>query len=187
MDDRPDDLISLREAAELVGRSSSTIRRWISGERLRKWEGTAPAHGGHSSTLVRKAAVLAVMGTSASAHRSATSAHEHLQASAAVSQASNHEHSIQLTQLEGEIAVLRAQLDAARVRLEYEAGTLRAQLDADREAHEAVLRDLRQSLHEARSDVTDWRDRHDQVAVELRTLRETTGRSWWSRLLPGPS
>lgn len=59
---RPDDLVTLKTAGAVVGRSPSTIRRWISLGHVRRWEGSISPHGGSPMALVSTAEVLACRG-----------------------------------------------------------------------------------------------------------------------------
>ena len=174
-----DELITLKAAGELVGKSPSTIRRWVRAGKLTRHEGVQVSGGGSPPVMVAKHQLLAHVGSSEGVQSDEQVSNGHVQPSSRTPmQVSTQrpEDAVRIAELEGQVNTLRAQLEAATSRMESE-----------RASHEAQLRDLRQSLHEARSDVTDWRDRHDRAAAELRTLRETSGRSWWRRLLPGPS
>ena len=72
---RPDDLVCLADAARAVDRSTSTLRRWIRSDRLTRYEGAPPAHGGSAPALVSLAEAHAlVVSTGRQPHRPASSA-----------------------------------------------------------------------------------------------------------------
>ena len=82
-----------------------------------------------------------------------------------------------------EVSELRTEL--AKTTAELEA--LRGQVVTMAKRHAAEMNRTETELAHLRSDVSDWRDRHDAREAELRAIRGITGRSWWQRLLPGPA
>ncbi len=163
----PADLIGVREAAQLVDKSVSTIRRWLRYDRLTRYKGDAPTSGGHASTLVSQAQLLAVAGRMAVEHPPAPG--EPVQATTV-----DTSTAVRVAELQGEVSPLRAQLDA-----------MTGAQERERAQYEDRLRQGRADLESARMDVADWRDRHDAIAAELAELRARAGRPWWRALLAG--
>ena len=177
-----DELLTVKAAGKLVGKSASTVRRWVRGGKLDRHEGVQVSGGGSPPVMVAKHQLLALAGITAGVQVSGQVSGEHVQASTRAGvQVSNS--AVKLAELNGELSTVRVQLEAATARLE----AMTARLERQEESHSDQLRDLRQTLHDTRQDLSDWRDRHDHRAAELRALRIETGRSWWRRLLPGPS
>lgn len=168
---RPDDLVPLADAARAVDRSTSTLRRWIRSDRLTRWEGALPAHGGSAPALVSLAEVHGlVVSTGRQPHRPASSR-----------PAPEHEPGDGLTlreaadQLRDDLADATVQLARHRERadlLAVELDRLRSDLDRERreraewrdrcDALDAEARELRAMLREAEGDARELRARQDE-------------------------
>lgn len=157
----PADLLTVREAAAVVGRGYSTVRGWIAAGELEahRGEGTHPAN---APVLVSKAAVLALCATSKSTAPGRPPP-------APVSPGADP---LELAELRASLAVARAERDGLAAVVEAQRGTVAA-LDARG-------RDLTAALEGERATVAGMR-------AELAALRGATGLPWWRRLLGVPS
>ena len=138
-DPRPGDLVSLREASLLTGRSARTIRRWRDEEKLRTW---AAREGAGAPPMVSRAeldTVAATAAVAATAPRAPGGQRTRPTAAAAPGwekavDALAHERDDLLAQRDG----LARRLDAR----EAELATVRADLADTRRRLEAVEREL---------------------------------------------
>lgn len=178
------ELLPVREAAELVGRSLSTVRAWVRDERL---EGYREKPGNpRSRLLVHRAALMAVAAELDPEGSHGASAEAPSPAPAPAPPTDGAE----VAALRAEVAGLREALSDARRRGDDLAELLKrhdgrdseALVEARRRAEtaEAVARDLRADLEAARAEVVG-------VRAELAALRERAGLPWWRRLLGGPT
>lgn len=158
-DDRPFDLIPLKEAAKSVDRAPPTLRDWIRAGDLRSWKGEGN-HPNNRQTLVsaEELRVLVVStGKSATPARRPPSEEEELRA--------------RLVKAEEDLrAALRSEVEAAQ----RETAALRLALGSA----ENRARDLAAMLEREQA-------RADGAEAELRALREVGALPWWRRLLPG--
>ena len=180
---QPDDLITLKEAAKLVGRSPSTIRRWIAHGQAGRWEGAMPSHGGAPLALVSTAEILACRSLTSKDSAPEATSRPTDKTPAATSHTdlspTSHEYALRVAELTGDLKLSEALLTAERASV----AAVRASLEHQQLAYETQLRELREATAEARRDRDDWRDRHDKLAAELRALRDASDRPWWRRML----
>lgn len=172
MDDRPPDLVTVREAARLVDRSPGTVRTWIRERRLSSWtgEGTGP---GNAPILVSRAELLALVVTEgAAAHPGRPPASPSPSPVAPLDGGAVAALRAELATVRGELATARAERDGARELAEANRRTVAAV--------EARAADLAEALAVARAELAGAR-------AELDALRAGGRLPWWRRLLGGPS
>lgn len=171
-DDRPPDLVSVREAARLVDRSPATIRAWVRAGDLRVWRGEG-THEANRPALVSRAELLHLAGVTKAPNppRPGGAARPEPPADG------------------GELDALRAQLDALRVQLD----AARAVADARGETADALrstVGALEARARDLAADLERERARADAAERERDALRAAQGLPWWRRLLapalPGP-
>jgi len=152
-----DELVPLAEAARLVGRSPSTVRRWCRDGLVSRVAGPPPPRGGSPVTLVSLAEVRAAA-AAVSPSGATPAAGPPVVADA-----------VEVTRLRGEVALaeLRGALEAERARADALA-VERARLVAELERH-------RDDVAGLRGDVDAWRSRAREVEAELRELRARGG------------
>ena len=160
--DPPDDLVAVREAAQLVDRSVSTIRAWLrDGHLVKHREGT----DGNARVLVSRADLLlyAAQGASPTPGRPASPAPAATEA---------------LGALRAEIADLRRDLAIAEARQAAAESVAAAECRrADAERDRAT--DARLDAERVRAELVAAR-------AELEALRERGQLPWWRRLLGPP-
>ena len=159
---RQNEMISLSDAARMVDRSSSTVRKWLKeGEITTERE---PRGKKGSRLMISREELLAhaaVAGKSARPARKKKSVPPSERAA------------VLAAELEGQKALVQA----LQAQLELQGGQLR------------LLEDSRRLERER---VDEWKDRYVAADAELRALRTQLGVPWWRRLLtmevlPGPS
>ena len=168
-----DDLLKLKDAAQLVGKSTATIRRYIRDGRLDRHEGVQDGSGGSPPVLVSQSQLLSLIGSTLSLQGDHEKKDRDVQASKEERVQDAFEHLLRIATLEGQVNTLTAQLEASE----------RA-LMTEKDSNSALVRELQQSLYEAREDAKDWKGRADAKDAELKALN---GRSWFARLLTGPT
>jgi transposase len=167
-----DELLTLKAAGDLVGKSASTIRRWVRAGKLTRHEGVQVSGGGSPPVMIEKYQLLTFVGTTTPLQPTVEVSTTGVQLGSRSGVQLSTERAVRVAELEGEVSTLKARLDSCMETLERE-----------RTASETQVRNLLQQLFEARSDLVDWRERHDAVTSEMKAL---SGRSWWRRMLPGP-
>lgn len=180
------ELVPVRDAAELVGRSLSTVRSWVRSGRLeghREEEGNAK-----SRLLVHRAALLVV--AAELDPKAGREPEPEAPSPAPKAAAPDPTDGAEVAALRAEVAGLREALHLASTRGDDLSAVLRRQdgqrsealAEARRRAEtaEAVSRDLRADLEAARAELVG-------VRAELDTLRARAGLSWWRRLIGPPS
>lgn len=201
-DNQPDDLVLQADAAELTGKSISTIRSWLRSGRLCKYRET-PGND-HSRVLVSRSELLTVAGLPDDACSGTVNPRKRPRQDGDTSPSATS----QLDQ-SGIIQAMQATIDAHTATIDVLRATL-AQRDSDVDARDAAAQSVREALSqaaEAQSGRADAeRRRADELArelagvrdelevaradairlnAELGAMREVQGRSWWHRLLPG--
>lgn len=160
------ELVTVADAAKRVGRSVSTVRRWLRDGALTRYEGEAPAHGGSASVLVDADELHALVVTSG--------------AHPAPGGGRSPSPGLGLRD-EGEVARLRAELVEARA----DARVARAELDAAQRIADAERGAVARTLAALEAHLADERGHRVAAEAERDALRVQLGGSWWRRLLPG--
>ena len=191
----PSDLVPLAEAARVAERSERSIRRWMSAGKLTRHEGPPPGHGGAAPVLVSTSelmGVLAVSGQKARVepeldtpghHPDIVSGNTPGMTDTRVDTPSDT--AILVAELRGQLEVAELRAELAKITAERDA--LQGQVVTMAKRHAAEMNRGETETAHLRADVKDWRERHDAREAELRAVRGLTGRSWWQRLLPGPT
>lgn len=135
MPSTPADLLSVREAARVVGRGYSTVRGWIAGGELEAYrgEGTHPAN---APVLVSRGAVLALC-----ARTKSTNPGRPVTDAPAVAPGA----AVELAELRAAVAVARAERDGLAAVVEAQRGTVAA-LTGALEAERATVAGMRAEL-----------------------------------------
>ena len=168
-----DDLLNLKQAAHLVGKSTATIRRYVRSGKLDRHEGVQDGSGGSAPVMVSQAQLLALLGSNQKLQVGHDVDSRGVQVNKNIPVQVSTEQAVRIATLEGEVNTLTARLNASEKALE-----------AERDALGSLVRELKQSLHEARSERDDWRERADAKDAQLQALK---GKGWFARLLTGPT
>jgi len=168
-----DDLLNLKQAAHLVGKSTATIRRYVRSGKLDRHEGVQDGSGGSAPVMVSQVQLLALLGSNQKLQVGHDVDSRGVQVNKNIPVQVSTEQAVRIATLEGQVNTLTAQLDASERALESE-----------KDSTSVLVRELKQSLYEAREDAKDWKERHDAKEAQLKALK---GRSWFSRLLTGPT
>jgi hypothetical protein len=155
---RPDDLLSVDDAARLVGRSKSTVRAWVRGGEVQGHR-EDPAHPENSRLLVSAAAV----------KRRADD----------VPVARDPEPA-RVPTPDADAQALRAEVDRLR------AGMVTA-MQGRVDALEGRIADLSRAIEAERLRGEEWRARALGAEAEREALRRERGLPWWRRLLGAPA
>ena len=157
-DTRPDDLITVEDAARRVDRSKSTVRAWVrSGELVGHRED--PGHPENSRLMVSTAELLALVVVTGKV--------------ASPGRVGKPEEPPGVVALKTEVDRLRAEMvDALRGNVA---------------ALEGRIADLSRALDAERGHTESWRARALGAEAEREALRRERGLPWWKRLLGGPA
>jgi hypothetical protein len=160
--ERPDDLVALKEAAVMVGRSVSTLRAWIRGGELTSFreEEADPS----SKVLVSREALLRL----------------------AAMEKPIHPGGPRKVQEETIVAPDTGRNERMAASLSAERDGLKALVEAQRltiSTMEARCRDLEQMAHQERLHGQEMRDRLVAAEAELQAMRGLQRLPWYRRLL----
>lgn len=177
-----DDVLTLAQAAEIAGRATPTLRRWIKKGDLPATLGPAPRSGGRQPFIIRAGDLfqyLSNMGVnpsqSANAHKPPQGT---VSTATATATAANRSVEVAALQFEVERTKLTSQAETARLRLAH--GIERVN-DLERQLSRALM-----DVSRLQSEVDDWKERHDAREAEVRALRAAMDVPWYRRLLGGP-
>lgn len=160
--ERPDDLVALKEAAVMVGRSVSTLRAWIRAGELTSFreQETDP----NSKVLVSREAILRLAAIEKPVHPGGPR------------KAVEENPSVpEVKRGDTMIAGLSAERDGLKALVEAQRLTI--------SALEARCRDLEQMAHQERLHGQDTRDRLVAAEAELQATRSLQRLPWYRRLL----
>ena len=179
--ERPDDLVALKEAAVLVGRSVSTLRAWIRGGELKSFR--EQPEDPNSRVLVSRQALLVLAAQSKPIHaggpRPESAAPAAVPAEATEAPRSERRSDERRIEERLLLAALTAERDG-----------LRAVIDAQKltiTTLEARCRDLENGAHSERLRAQEHQDRLVAAEAELQALRSRQKLPWDQRLLGGSS
>lgn len=161
-DTRPDDLISVEDAARRVDRSKSTIRAWVRSGELPGYR-EDPAHPENSRLLVSTAdlmALVVVTGKTANPGRPPAT-------------------KVTVEEAAPDVSAIKQELETLR------AGMIEA-LRGNVAALEGRIADLNRAVEAERTRAEEWRARALGAEAEREALRREKGLPWWRRLLGGP-
>jgi Helix-turn-helix domain len=159
--ERPEDLVTVEEAARMVGRSKSTVRAWVrTGELVGHRED--PVHPENSRLLV-----------------SAAEARHRAEIVAGLPPAMLARNA-EPPRPDPEAAALRAEVERLR------AGVVEA-LQGRVDALEGRIADLVRAVETERLRGEEWRARALGAEAEREALRTEKGLPWWRRLLGAPA
>jgi len=200
MNDTPEDLIGLAEAAAMAERSTATIRRWVRLKTLTRYEGPPARHGGSSVVLVSRAELLSYLVEAGQQPRQSQPQPQPSVHPEQLVQGSTDERSADVI-----IVELRARIAAEQAKTEL--ATLMLKLEhAEQELHTERLATsrLQTALANASTELAVVRDKLDASEARGRALGEAlrqadvraavaeqraafeSGRTWWRRLVGGP-
>lgn len=176
--ERPNDLVALKEAAVVVGRSVSTLRAWIRGGELAGYR--EQPEDPNSRVLVSRQALLVLAAQSKPIHpggpRPESDAVPAEAGAAPPSERRSDERRIEERLL---LAALTAERDGLRAVIEAQKLTIHTL--------EARCRDLENGAHSERLRAQEHQDRLVAAEAELQALRSRQKLPWYQRLLGGSS
>jgi len=189
------ELITLQDAAARSERSVATLRRWLRQGKLTRHESQPPAHGGSGRVLVDSKELLTLLAASGQPPRTEGV----VEVSNGVGETGDQPDqgvstepepepvSLRVLRLEGELALSDARATIATITGERD--SLATQLELHRKNTQATFTQLAENLNQMRTEVTEWKERHDALYSEnkaLRKLSASQGAPWYRRLLGGP-
>jgi hypothetical protein len=166
-------LLTVKEASVIAERSDKTVRRWIRQGKLKKYEQGSEG-GGSPLVLIDQAELLNLLVSTGQAPVD----HPHDQVSD-----HPHDHPVAPSMEVQELQMRLLKSEAATVQAELQGALNTAQTELELWKTRARESETREQA--ARSEIQEWKDRHDQLAAELKVLRAQQGLSWWQKLLPG--
>ncbi len=177
---RPNDLITVTQAAIIAERSERTIRRWASLKvgKLGHWEGQ-PNKGGAAPVLISKEELMSLLAISKQQPR-INSIEKQLDTAPiqALDMTETRTVPLELVPISDvRMAELQGQLACSVVREKL------ARAEAQRDGLTESLRAAQALVDELRMDRDDWRNRFEQEKAENQKLREKLGFPLWKRLL----
>ena len=174
---RPEDLISLKEAAAIVGRSVSTLRGWIRTGELQGYRelGEDP----NSRLLVSRQELLALAARSKPVHPGGSRSEEDRSDSPDVSFPGGEKKAARPAEERWMLATLTAEREGLRAVVEAQKLTIAAL--------EARCRDLEAHMHSERLRAGEHQDRLVAAEAELQALRGWQRLPWYRRLLGAPA
>lgn len=159
---RPDDLITVHDAASMVDRSLSSVRGWVRSDDLTGYREDETKS--NSRLMVSEAELMAYVATS---QKSATPGRKDSEPTP--------ENAQKLATMAMELEVMTAKLEASQAKLDAMGATVAA-LEGQSEIMERLVRTERERADE-------WKDRAEALDAENRELRTRAGGSWWRRML----
>ena len=199
--DRPLDLLPVREAAALVDRSVSTVKGWLRSGKLSKWREDPSSKA--SRAMVSRAELMAYAagelvpspprpGSGESPGGSSAAVSPMPTAMPAEDAGEVVRLRVELAQSTGELVGLRALVVALRESLARLESSNDGALEAIAENHAAVLAAERGRAEDAKEHARTLaealeaeRARCAGLSAELAAVRAGTGQPWWRRLLTG--
>lgn len=189
------ELITLQDAAARSERSVATLRRWMRQGKLTRHESQPPSHGGSGRVLVDSKELLTVLAVSTQAPRTQviTGVSNGVDTTgmqgdqSGVQEVYTPRESVQVIRLEGELALEKMRNDVTRITGERD--SLVVQLEVHKQNSRETLTQLATNLNQMRTEVNEWKDRHDALHAENKALRQLLSRNglpWYRRLLGGP-
>ena len=200
--DRPNDLIYIRTASNMSGKSSRPIRRWFSSSvgKLTRWEAEGSGHGGPVNALVSARELMSLLAETQKmpTQSDGRPGRQSRQTGAIANSETPHANlltPIQAIQMEvfeekAKVRVIEAEKSALVAEIEWvklHSRKLEEQLKEQAQQAEAELRHERHRTQETREDLLAARDRANALEAENRALRATQGLSWWRRMIGGPA
>lgn len=187
---RPDDLVTVKEAAALVDRSVSSVRAWLRAGKLEKHR---EEPGNESSrALLSRSALLAFARSALDIDPGRPSPGPRAEPPAAAAPMPEGDATLraELARLRVELDGTRAVLEATRAHvatLEGNAATVGALVTAAQEEGQKRAHLAEEHARGLRADLERMRDERDAARAEADALKSYVGLPWWRRLVTGPT
>lgn len=189
-DARPDDLVSMKEAAALVDRSVSSIRAWLRDGKLTKHR--EDPDNASSRAMVSRAELMsfAAVKLEPAPPRPPSGPREETASKADAVPTDSADLRVELARLRAELEGTRAVLEATRAHvatLEATAGSVADLVDGARAEGRELARAAETRARELRADLEMMREERDAARAEASALKNYAGLPWWRRMVTGPT
>ena len=189
-DDRPDDLVPMKEAAALVDRSVSSVRAWLRSGKLTKHR-EQPGNAS-SRAMVSRAELMTYAATQLepAPARPPGAARPAPAASDAPTPDDAADLRVEVARLRAELDGSRAVLEATRAHvatLEASAATVGELVASARAEGRDLARVAEEHARDLRTDLDRMREERDAARAEAAALKTYAGLPWWRRMVTGPT